>query len=132
MATYESDSSSSDTANSDKGPKRGRVRTTKLPIHASIHSVTSHKNQYSNLWEAVLSCLALNDYWTRRILVGLHGESGTLGHMKPERRVRVADWLGNIVEKGGSNALLAMNGLFVLITQFNLYDLCPQTQVKFS
>lgn len=121
MATYESDSSSSDTASTDKGPKQGRVRTAKLSIHASIHSVLSHRNQYTNLWEEVLSTIPLDENWTRRALLGLHGESGILGHMKPERRVRVADWLGGLVDLGGANALLAMNGLFVLMTQFNLY-----------
>lgn len=32
----------------------------------------------------------------------------------------MADWLGGLVDRGGANALLAMNGLFILMTQFNL------------
>ena len=118
MATYDSDSSSSDSLILEKG---SRTRATQLSIHGSVHSVASHQNQYSSLWEVVLSVIRLDDSWTRRILVGLHGESGILGHMKPERRVRVADWLGGLVDRGGVHALLAMNGLFVLMTQFNLF-----------
>ena len=30
--------------------------------------------------------------------------------MKSERRVRVADWLGSLVDQGGPKAMLAMNG----------------------
>jgi U3 small nucleolar RNA-associated protein 19 len=121
MATYDSDYSSSDTPTAEKGSKRPRIRTTQLSIHASIHSVPSHLNQYTSIWEMVLGTLELDENWTRRILVGLHGDNGILGHMKPERRVRVADWLGGLVDRGGANALLAMNGLFVLMTQFNLF-----------
>ena len=121
MATYDSDSSSSDSPILEKGVKRARIRTTQLSIHGSVHSVASHQSQYSSLWEAVLSVIHLDDSWTRRLLVSLHGESGILGHMKSERRVRVADWLGGLVDRGGANALLAMNGLFVLMTQFNLF-----------
>lgn len=121
MATFDSDSSSSDTTNvTEKAGKRPRARTNQLSIHASIHSIPSHQSRYTDLWEAVFSTVPLDEQWTPKILVRLHGETGILGHMKPERRVRVADWLGGLVDRGGANALLAMNGLFVLMTQLNL------------
>ncbi|ORX36119.1 CBF/Mak21 family-domain-containing protein [Kockovaella imperatae] len=115
MATYESDPSDDDTV----GPKK-RQRTSQLSIHASIHSIPSHQTLYSTLWETVLSTLQMDEQWTRKILLALHGKNGILSHMKPERRVRVADWLGSLVDQGGPKAMLAMNGLFVLMTKFNL------------
>ena len=120
MATYESESDSDTAEATTKGAKRPRTRTTQLSVHAAIHSVPSHQALYTALWESVLAKVPLDDGWTRRILAGLHGERGILGHMRPERRVGVADWLGALVDRGGANAMLAMNGLFVLMTQFNL------------
>lgn len=116
MATYESESEEED--ESIVGKKR--QRTTALSIHASIHSIPSHMSVYTSLWESVLGRLRLDDTQTRRVLIGLHGERGILGHMRPDRRVRVADWLGSLVDAGGAKAMLAMNGLFVLMTKYNL------------
>lgn len=116
MATYESESEEEEVSASGKR----RQRTTQMSIHASIHSVQSHTSAYTSLWEAVLSRLNLDDVQTRRVLVGLHGENGILGHMRADRRVRVADWLGGLVDQGGAKAMLAMNGLFVLMTKYNL------------
>ncbi|WVR04225.1 hypothetical protein IAU60_001225 [Kwoniella sp. DSM 27419] len=120
MAEYESSGSEADSGDEqDKGKagrKRTRQRTSQMSIHASVYSVLSHTTWYTTLWEAVLSSVRLDDLWTRKILVGLHGEQGILGHFKPERRLRIADWLGSLVDGGGALAMLAMNGLFVLIT----------------
>lgn len=115
MATYESDSEPEDDT-----PGRKRQRTTQMSVHASIYSVQSHTTLYSSLWESVLGRLRLDDGQIRRVLVGLHGDKGILGHMRADRRVRVADWLGNLVDSGGAKAMLAMNGLFVLMTKYNL------------
>lgn len=119
MAYYESSEEEEDVKTGKKRSASGR--SAQLSVHASIHSVVSHQNMYTGLWEAVLGGVALDEGWTRKILVGLHGSRGILGHMKPERRVRVADWLGSLVDRGGAEAMLAMNGLFVLMTQYNLY-----------
>ena len=116
MATYESESE--DEAEGPTGRKR--QRTTAMSVHASIHSVQSHTAAYTSLWEAVLGILPLDDIQTRRILIALHGDKGILGHMREDRRVRVADWLGSLVDAGGAKAMLAMNGLFVLMTKYNL------------
>jgi U3 small nucleolar RNA-associated protein 19 len=117
MATY--DSPSSDEEDPSPGTKR-RVPTSQLSLHASIHSIQSQIGTYTTLWETVLSKIALDENWTRRILVALHGENGILGHMRGDRRVRVADWLGGLVDRGGVEAVLAMNGLYVLMTKYNL------------
>ena len=115
MATYDSDPSSDDEAGTKK-----RQRPSQLSIHASVHSIPSHQTLYSTLWETVISSVEMDELWTRRVLLALHGKNGILSHMKPERRVRVADWLGALVDQGGARAMLAMNGLFVLMTKFNL------------
>ncbi|OCF39139.1 U3 small nucleolar RNA-associated protein 19 [Kwoniella heveanensis CBS 569] len=116
----ESDDDAAATANGKKGSKkRPRQRTSQMSVHASVYSVMSHTTWYTTLWENVLSSLKIDDLWIRKILIGLHGDQGILGHFKPERRLRIADWLGSLVDGGGALAMLAMNGLFVLITQYN-------------
>ena len=117
MATYDSDSEEGE---DEAMTGKKRQRTTGLSIHSSIHSIPSHLTVYTALWESVLSRLNLDDTQTRRVLIGLHGEKGILGHMRPDKRVRVADWLGSLVDAGGAKAMLAMNGLFVLMTKYNL------------
>ncbi|WWD21868.1 hypothetical protein CI109_106356 [Kwoniella shandongensis] len=120
MKEYESSGSESETETQPGGggkPKRKRI--SQMSVHASVYSVQSQTTVYTTLWENVLSSVPLDEVSTRKILVGLHGESGILGHFKPERRLRIADWLGSLVDGGGAMAMLAMNGLFVLITQYN-------------
>lgn len=114
METYESDGSDDEPTTGGK-----RKRASALGTHAAVHSVPAHVNAYTGVWEAVLS-RPLSEGWTRRILAGLHGERGILAHWAPARRVRLADWLGGTVDGGGAHALLAMNGLFVLMTTYNL------------
>lgn len=118
MATYDSESED-DATDSIPGSKK-RQRVSGMSVHASIYSVQSHQSLYTTLWETVLSTVPLDEGQTRRILVGLHGEKGILGQMRADRRVRIADWLGSLVDQGGSKAMLAMNGLFVLMTKYNL------------
>jgi U3 small nucleolar RNA-associated protein 19 len=115
MAAYDS----SDSEGEVIGGKR--QRTSKLNIHAAIHSPTAHTSAYTDLYIAVLSRVALDEAWTRKILVGLHGTSGILDYLRPDKRVRVADWLGNLVDRGGVEGMLAVNGLFVMMTQYNLF-----------
>nr|KIR45756.1 U3 small nucleolar RNA-associated protein 19 [Cryptococcus bacillisporus CA1280] len=117
MKAYESSDSESDSE--VQSGKRKRTRTSQLSIHASIYSIPSQTSVYTSLWESILSSVPLDEVWTRRILVGLHGEQGILAHFKKERRLRIADWLGSLVDAGGAMAMLAMNGLFVLMTEYN-------------
>lgn len=116
MEAYDSDSSDS----SPSSVPRGRERTSKLSLLSAIHSVGAHTTAYTELWLSVLSRVELAGGWTRKILVGLHGQSGILSYMRPDKRVRVADWLGSLVDRGGVEGMLAVNGLFVLMTQYNL------------
>ncbi|ADV22769.1 U3 small nucleolar RNA-associated protein 19 [Cryptococcus gattii E566] len=117
MKAYESSDSESDSE--VQSGKRKRTRTSQLSIHASIYSILSQTSVYTSLWESILSSVPLDEVWTRRILAGLHGEQGILAHFKKERRLRIADWLGSLVDAGGAMAMLAMNGLFVLMTEYN-------------
>ncbi|OXB36595.1 hypothetical protein LQV05_004891 [Cryptococcus neoformans] len=117
MKAYESSDSESDSE--VQSGKRKRTRTSQLSIHASIYSIPSQTTVYTSLWEFILSSVPLDEVWTRKILVGLHGEQGILAHFKKERRLRIADWLGSLVDGGGPMAMLAMNGLFVLMTEYN-------------
>lgn len=114
METYESES------DEEVGTKRKRERASALGTHAAVHSLAAHTNAYTTAWEEALGRLELGEGWTRRILASLHGERGILAHWAPARRVRLADWLGGTVDAGGAHALLAMNGLFVLMTTYNL------------
>jgi U3 small nucleolar RNA-associated protein 19 len=117
MAFYDSSSEAED----DEPAKAGkRKRTSHMSIHASVHSIASHQTVYTTLWETVLGQVKLDDIWIRKVLVGLHGDKGILSNMKAERRVRFTDWLGSLIDGGGANAMLAMNGLYVLMTQYNL------------
>lgn len=118
MASY--DSPSEEEADVPTGSKRTLGRTGSLSIHGQIHSLHSHTTLYTTMWETVLSTIQLDENWTRKITIGLHGSKGILTHMRPDRRVRVADWLGGLVDRGGALAMLAMNGLFLLMTQYNL------------
>lgn len=143
MAAFDDDESDSEEGEAGNGKRgRERERTSKLNILASIHSVPAHTSAYTDLWLSVLGRLQLDPPsptnedeagtggaaaaaaaaagWTRKILVGLHGSSGILSHMRPDKRVRVADWLGALVDQGGVKGMLAINGLFVLMTQYNL------------
>lgn len=125
MAYFESDNEDEDDDAPAKAGTKRRVQTSHLSIHASVHSIPSHQTVYSVMWETTLGQVRLDDYWIRKVLVGLHGEKGILGNMKVERRVRLTDWLGTLIDGGGANAMLAMNGLYVLMTQYNLYVSLP-------
>lgn len=115
METYESDS------DSDSTPTQGkRKRASALGTQAAVHSIKAHTNAYTDAFESALFRLPIPPSTTRTILAGLHGERGILAHWAPTRRVRLADWLGTTVDNGGPHAMLAMNGLFVLMTTYNL------------
>ncbi|EJT49080.1 hypothetical protein A1Q1_01729 [Trichosporon asahii var. asahii CBS 2479] len=96
-----------------------RQRTAALGTAAAVHSLAAHTAAYTAAWEGVLS-YPLEKGWERRVLTNLHGERGILAYMSASRRVIVADWLGATVDRGGAHAMLAMNGLYVLMTAYNL------------
>lgn len=115
METYESSDSDSDSPTTGK-----RKRASALGTTAAVHSLQAHTNAYTDIWESILFRLPLSPSSTRQILAGLHGERGILAHWASTRRIRLADWLGSTVDEGGAHAMLAMNGLFVLMTTYNL------------
>lgn len=60
----------------------------------------------------------MDESLAREILIGLHHQ--VLPNMTRGRAIRTADWLGEWVDRGGPLGLLALNGLFILIQDYNL------------
>lgn len=55
---------------------------------------------------------------TRAILLVLH--STIFPNMMKGKVIRITDWLGSLCDRGGPLALLSLNGIFVLIRDYNL------------
>jgi U3 small nucleolar RNA-associated protein 19 len=55
---------------------------------------------------------------TRSILLVLH--SVLFPNLIRGRVVRITDWLGGLCDQGGPLALLSLNGLFILMSKYNL------------
>lgn len=103
-------------------PKRPSVRLHKLTIHQSLHSLASHKAMFTRTWLALLPLLSVGSdeqskASTTRALNVMH--RGVMPHLT--RAVLVMDWVANCVDYGGTVGLLALNGLFTLIKEYNLY-----------
>ncbi|CDZ97910.1 Predicted nucleolar protein involved in ribosome biogenesis [Phaffia rhodozyma] len=92
-------------------------KTRDMTIHEGIWSLASAKSAFTAVWLGLFS-LRLDASQARRILVILHHQ--VLPSMTRGRVVQTADWLGEWVDKGGPLGLLALNGLFILMTQYNL------------
>lgn len=131
----------------DKGKekqKTARVHT--LTLHQSLHSLASHRAVFTRCWLGLLprlSSTAVRDRdgrevsrgYALRVLNILH--RGVLPHLT--RPVLVMDWVGGCVDygafaalgdqregfdrscPGGTVGLLALNALFTLIKDYNLY-----------
>ena len=119
-----------------KGPG---ARLYKLTIHQSLHSLESHKAVFSRAWLALLPLLSLgtteaSKSLATRALNVMH--RGVLPHLT--RPLLVMDWVASCVdygkaftaskclmmlnvESGGTVGLLALNALFILIKDYNLY-----------
>lgn len=106
-----------------KDPKKPHVRLHKLSLHQSLHSLASHRAIFTRCWLALLPQLSLRDY-TKEVKEALATRAlnvmhrGVLPHLT--RAILVMDWIAGCVDYGGSVGLLALNGLFVLIKEYNL------------
>jgi len=132
-----------------KAPLAG-VRLHQLTLHQSLHSLASHKAIFTRAWLSLLPRIAAtSSEETRRalsvrVLNILH--RGVLPHLT--RPILVMDWVGNCVDMGesecspffsllsfadrfgcmcvgGSVGLLALNGLFSLMKDYNLCVVAP-------
>ncbi|KAG8745367.1 hypothetical protein FRC10_008226 [Ceratobasidium sp. 414] len=108
---FEDGDAASKSSTSKSGP---RVHT--LSTHQSLHSLASHRAQFSACWMALLPHIAGSGPLATRALSVLH--RGVMPHM--DKPVRLMDWVGGCVDFGGSIGLLALNALFTLIKDYNL------------
>jgi hypothetical protein len=105
---------------SKKGKKAGGEarRQSSMTVHQGVWALESHRTVFTNAWMGLLS-LPLDPAIARHVLVILHHQ--VLPNMAKARVARTADWLGEWVDRGGPLGLLALNGLFILIRDYNLY-----------
>lgn len=123
-------------------PKPAGARLHKLTIHQSLHSLSSHRAVFTRAWLTLLPRLSIDSEAGKsktlaaRALNVMH--RGVMPHLT--RPVLVMDWVGASVdfgefwlvffkfaslhtalELGGTVGLLALNALFVLMKEYNLY-----------
>ena len=104
--------------------KRGRSA---MPFHEAIHSIPQQRAAFSNAWLSLLLPSSREDgegtvggrltlAESHEILLRLHIQ--IMPHLvKPNM---LLDWLVDSLDAGGATGLLALNGLFTLITKHNL------------
>ncbi|KAF9269188.1 CBF-domain-containing protein [Marasmius fiardii PR-910] len=109
-----------DSKNKSKSKPQGRLHT--LTIHQSLHSVPSHRAVFTRAWLTLLPKLSIpgDTEGTRalvlRALNVMH--RGVLPHLT--RPVLVMDWIAGCVDHGEVAGLLALNGLYALMKEYNL------------
>ena len=103
------DDSSDDDAAAPVADGRSKMHT------PGVVSVAAHRKAFQAAWLATLPHLR-EERELKRVLVVLHRL--VLPHL-PEPAV-LMDFLADCCDHGGTIALLALNGLFTLITKFNL------------
>lgn len=89
-----------------------------------VISVAAHRKAFQAAWLAMLPHLR-EERELKRVLVVLHRL--VLPHL-PEPAV-LMDFLADCCDHGGTIALLALNGLFTLITKFNLCASDPGSEL---
>ncbi|KAI0073253.1 CBF-domain-containing protein [Panus rudis PR-1116 ss-1] len=104
-----------------KDPKKPNVRLHKLSVHQSLHSLASHKTMFTRAWLSLLPLLSIGSSdaskaLATRALNVMH--RGVMPHLT--RPVLVMDWIASCVDYGGTVGLLALNGLFILMKEYNL------------
>ncbi|CEL58182.1 putative protein C1604,06c OS=Schizosaccharomyces pombe (strain 972 / ATCC 24843) GN=SPBC1604.06c PE=3 SV=1 [Rhizoctonia solani AG-1 IB] len=97
-------------------PKSNQARVHTLSTHQCLHSLSSHRAQFSACWMTLLPHIASSAPLAARALTVLH--RGVMPHI--DKPVRLMDWIGGCVDFGGSIGLLALNALFTLIKDYNL------------
>ncbi|KAF8576410.1 ribosome biogenesis protein Noc4 [Ramaria rubella] len=100
----------------DQFVKGQSQRVYRLSTHQSLHSLSSHRAQFTACWMALLPHLSASAGLSTRALKFLH--RGVMPHLN--KPVRLMDWIGGCVDFGGSVGLLALNALFTLMQHYNL------------
>lgn len=83
-------------ASSAQADKQKKKRINSLSLVASLHSLESHRIQFSNCWAALVPRLASSSALSARALGILH--RGVLPHLV--RPVRMMDWISSCVDFG--------------------------------
>lgn len=95
--------------------------TTKASGQHVLRNLQMHRKAFSSAWRNFLAT-GLGEEDVKRVLVMLHRQ--VLPHLvEPGMLV---DFLADCTDYGGTVALLALNGLFTLITQHGLYVSCER------
>ncbi|GAA6027656.1 hypothetical protein JCM8097_007968 [Rhodosporidiobolus ruineniae] len=81
----------------------------------TLLSLVAHRRVFQDCWLAILA-LPIREEDSKRVLVMLHRQ--VLPHMTEPRRLM--DWLVDCADVGGTVGILALNGLFTLITKHGL------------
>ncbi|GAA98423.1 uncharacterized protein L969DRAFT_94215 [Mixia osmundae IAM 14324] len=103
----------SDSGSDDPAARRlSRRAQARLP---ELLSLVQHKKAFAQAWIALLPLLHLEDD-LKRVLAILH--RSVIPHMS--RPTALMDFLSDACDRGGTTALLALNGLFTLIVHHNL------------
>jgi len=118
--------------------KQPGIRLQKMTIHQSLHSLSSHRAVFTRAWLTLLPQLSVGADVKKtrtsatRVLNIMH--RGVIPHFT--RPILLMDWITSCVDlgvsfvvsyglkadvPGGSLGLLAMNALFILIKEQNLY-----------
>ncbi|KAF7967238.1 hypothetical protein HWV62_35089 [Athelia sp. TMB] len=118
-----------DEPNEDAAKAKGKAvpRLHKMNLHQSLHAIPSHRAVFTRAWLGLLPHLSPSsgqqdtrrkeqEKLAVRALTTLH--STVLPHLT--RPILVMDWVGGCVDAGGVVGLLALNALFILMTQYNL------------
>ncbi|BGP15787.1 hypothetical protein JCM10213_005731 [Rhodosporidiobolus nylandii] len=81
----------------------------------ALLSLVAHRRAFQDAWLAILA-LPIREEDSKRVLVMLHRQ--VLPHMTEPRRLM--DWLVDCADVGGTVGILALNGLFTLMTKHGL------------
>ncbi|KZV69409.1 CBF-domain-containing protein [Peniophora sp. CONT] len=102
----------------DDGKKKSTptARLHKMTVHQSLHALPSHRAVFTRAWLGLLPRLRTNSSLALRALGALHQR------VMPNltRAAMLMDWVGECVDFGGVVGLLALNALFILMTEYNL------------
>lgn len=92
------------------------ARLHKMTVHQSLHALPSHRAVFTRAWLGLLPRLRTDSTLALRALGALHQR------VMPNltRAVMLMDWIGACVDFGGVVGLLALNALFILMTEYNL------------
>ncbi|KLO13713.1 CBF-domain-containing protein [Schizopora paradoxa] len=116
------------TISTGKTPARRHRRVHAMNIHEQLHSIQAHRAVFTKCWLTLLPLLSTSQSKTHgdkadprdalviRVLDIMH--HSILPHLT--RPILVMDWIAGCVDYGGIVGLLALNALFVLITEYNL------------